>query len=272
MIGVFDFGSGGLTVMRAFECVLPNEQFVYLGDHGNAPYGNTVSDEIHALTQAAVDRLFRYGCSLVVIACNTAVAISLRKLQQTWLPKVYPDRKLIGVIAPVGEAIANAPEVLDRRVDSVAVFATQHTVQSKAFAVEINKNRPGIAVFQQACPGLALLIEQDAPEDSVRAEIRKNVKALLNATAQTPELCILGCTHYPIVESLWRMELPDSIHLLSQSGVCAQSLVEYLESHPHLSSPRVGDNQFFTTGDVDTVSQRASLFYGARVAFAKMAA
>ncbi|WPN55973.1 glutamate racemase [Pseudomonas sp. P9_31] len=279
MIGVFDFGSGGLTVMRAFESVLQNEKFVYLGDHGNAPYGNNVSDDIHDLTQAALDRLFRYGCSLVVIACNTAVAISLRKLQQAWLPEVYPGRRVIGVIAPVAEAITGAPwnptsaathDHSDYPVESVAIFATQHTVQSNAFAVEINNRRPGINVYQQACPGLALLIEQDAPEDRVRAEIRKNVKALLNAAAQTPDVCILGCTHYPIVEHIWRTELPGSMRIISQSDACAQSLVEYLKSNPRFSNARVGDNKFFTTGDVKTVSERASLFYGSRVEFSRI--
>lgn len=270
MIGVFDFGSGGLTVMRAFESVLQNEQFVYLGDHGNAPYGNSVSGEIHDLTQAAVDRLFSYGCSLVVIACNTAVAISLRTLQQSWLPKVYPDRKIIGVIAPVGEALTGTAGPNNCPVKSVAVFATQHTVQSKAFAVEINRRRPETKVFQQVCTGLALLIEQDAPEDRVRAEIRHHVRALLDSTAQTPDVCILGCTHYAIVESIWRTELPDSMRLISQSEVCAHSLVEYLEMNPHLSSDKVGPNKFFTTGDVETVSDRASLFYGTRVAFSRM--
>lgn len=274
MIGVFDFGSGGLTVMRAFESVLQNEQFVYLGDHGNAPYGNNVSDDIHDLTQTALDRLFRYGCSLVVIACNTAVAISLRKLQQEWLPEVYPGRRVIGVIAPVAEAItaisAATHDSFDCPVESVAIFATQHTVQSNAFAVEINNRRPGIKVYQQACPGLALLIEQDVPEDRVRAEIRKNVKALLNSTAQTPDVCILGCTHYPIVEHIWRKELPSSMCIISQPDTCAHSLVHYLKSNPHLSSARVGNNRFFTTGDVKTVSARASLFYGSIVEFSKI--
>ncbi|ROM92634.1 glutamate racemase [Pseudomonas brassicacearum] len=279
MIGVFDFGSGGLTVMRAFESVLQNEEFVYLGDHGNAPYGNNATDDIHDLTQAALTRLFGYGCSLVVIACNTAVAISLRKLQQTWLPKTFPDRRVIGVIAPVAEELTRAPWSTtcattpvhsDRPVESVAIFATQHTVESNAFAVEINSRNPDIKVYQQVCHGLALLIEQDAPENVLRSEIRKNVDALLIATSQTPDVCILGCTHYPIVEHIWRTELPASVRIISQSNACAQSLVDYLKRNPHFSKARTEDNKFFTTGDVEIVSERASLFYTSRVEFSRM--
>lgn len=266
MIGVFDFGSGGLTVMRAFESVLPDEQFVYLGDHGNAPYGNDAVDDIHDLTQAAITRLFKYGCSLVVIACNTAVATSLQRLQQTWLAEVHPGRRVIGVVAPVADRIANS--ACDYPVQSVAVFATQHTVQSNIFASQINNRRADIKVYQQACQGLALLIEQGVPEDMLRTEIRKHVNALLSAAPQVPDVCILGCTHYPIIEHLWRLELPDSMRLISQSDAAAESLVEYLKSNPHLSSARAGGNRFLTTGDSATVSQRASLFYGARVAFA----
>ncbi len=268
MIGVFDFGSGGLTVMRAFELVLPNEQFVYLGDHGNAPYGNDAADDIYDLTQAAITRLFNYGCSMVVIACNTAVATSLQRLQQAWLPEVFPDRRVIGVVAPVAEQIAKATG--DYSVQSVAVFATQHTVQSNIFALQINNRRPAINVYQQACQGLALLIEQDAPKDLLRTEIRKHINALLSAAPHVPDVCVLACTHYPIVEHLWRSELPDSMQLISQSNAAAKSLVEYLKSNPHLSSARAGGNTFLTTGDIKTVSERASLFYGASVEFAKI--
>ncbi|AZF21603.1 glutamate racemase [Pseudomonas sp. R3-52-08] len=276
MIGVFDFGSGGLTVMRAFESALPNEEFVYLGDHGNAPYGNNSSEHIFDLTQAAVARLFKHGCTLVVIACNTAVATSLRKLRETWLPERYPNRQVIGVIVPVAEEIAGTPvsqafDVIDDPcVESVAVFATQHTVQSNAFGVEINSRRPHIKVYQQICHGLALLIEQDACEEVLRAEIRKHVDALLSATSKKPDVCVLGCTHYPIVEHLWRAELPASTRIVSQPDTCARGLIEHLRRNPHLSTKRTGNNRFFTTGDIETVSERASLFYKSAVSFSKM--
>jgi len=278
LIGVFDFGSGGLTVMHAFESVLQNEQFVYLGDHGNPPYGNNASNDIHDLTQAALARLFNYGCSLVVIACNTAVATSLRKLQQTWLPQMYPGRRVIGVVVPVAEAVTGAswssavaaPYLHSKAIERVAVFATQHTVQSNVFAMEINNRHPDIEVYQHACHGLALLIEQAAPEAVVRAEIRKNISALLEAAPQVPDACILGCTHYPIVEHLWRSELPDSMRILSQPNACAQSLVEYLKRNPQFSTKSTGANKFFTTGDINTASERASLFYPSKVEFSKI--
>lgn len=278
MIGVFDFGSGGLTVMRAFESVLPNEHFVYLGDHGNAPYGSDATDSIHDLTQAALARLFSHGCTLVVIACNTAVAISLRKLQQGWLSEAFPGRRVIGVIAPIAEALSRPFPVttfsehalFQQPVENVAIFATRHTVESNAFAMEINKRNPDIKVSQQACHGLALLIEQDAPESVLHNEIAKNVDALLSVTAKVPDVCILGCTHYPIVEHIWRMVLPDSVRILSQSNACALSLVDYLEKNPQFSNVGVQGNQFFTTGEVQAVSERASLFYRSRVQFSKL--
>ncbi|WP_080962188.1 glutamate racemase [Chromobacterium subtsugae] len=279
MIGVFDFGSGGLTVMRAFESVLPNEKFVYLGDHGNPPYGNSSADAIYDLTQAALARLFEHGCSLVVIACNTAVATSLRKIQQTWLPQAYPGRRAVGVVVPTVEEIIATPWDWKfdstrahpyRPVKSVAIFATQHTVQSNIFTAEINSRNPGINVRQQACNGLALLIEQAAPEAVLRAEIRKNINALFNANQEVPDVCVLACTHYPIVEHIWRTELPDSMRIISQPDACAQSLLEYLKRNPHFSSTRIGDNQFLTTGDAETVSERASLFYNSKVEFSKI--
>lgn len=265
--------------MRALESIMPDQAFVYLGDHGNAPYGNDASDEIYDLTKASVARLFKYGCSLVVIACNTAVATSLTRLQETWLPETYPDRKVIGVIEPVAEAIS---EDTGRQMlpdggvprhypdPCVAIFATQHTVRSNVFGNAINHKVSAIQVYQRACPGLALLIEEDAPEEMLRAEIRKHVRALLSDISSTPDFCILGCTHYPIVEHLWRAELPESVNIISQPDVCAKSLVRYLRKNPHLSSVKAGANIFLTTGDVKIVSERASLFYRSKVAFSKV--
>ncbi|WP_157637072.1 glutamate racemase [Burkholderia ubonensis] len=276
MIGVFDFGSGGLTVMRAFESALPDQTFVYLGDHGNAPYGNPESSDIYDLTQLALARLFRYGCTLIVVACNTAVATSLRKLQQEWLPKSYPDRKILGVIAPTVEEIIGEPGsstgsgMQTHPVFSgkkIAVFATPHTVQSDIFPMEVYRRNPSIEVYQQACPGLALLIEQAAPEDILRREIRKNINNLLDSIPTIPDACILGCTHYPIVEHIWQSELPETMRIISQPNACARSLVEFLKKNPQFSDTRVGNNRFFTTGDISEVSDRASLFYTMKADF-----
>ncbi|MFA8324729.1 glutamate racemase [Burkholderia ubonensis] len=276
MIGVFDFGSGGLTVMRAFESALPDENFVYLGDHGNAPYGNRASSDIYDLTRVALEKLFRYGCTLIVVACNTAVATSLRKLQQEWLPKNYPDRKIIGVIVPTVEEIIGEPGSSTGSImqahpvfsaKKVAVFATPHTVQSDIFSMEVYRRNPSIEVYQQACPGLALLIEQAAPEDVLRNEIRKNINNLLDSIPTTPDACILGCTHYPIVEHIWQSELPETMRIISQPNASARSLVEFLKRNPQFSDTSAGNNRFFTTGDIKEVSERASLFYSTRADF-----
>ncbi|MDD3443856.1 MAG: glutamate racemase [Zavarzinia sp.] len=279
MIGVFDSGSGGLTVLRALESALPDEAFVYLGDHGNAPYGNRAPDEIYDLTLLSLARLFDYGCSLVVIACNTAAATGLRKLQQTWLPRLYPDRRVIGVIVPVVEEITGVPWSAkpaikplypDQPAKRVAIFATQHTVRSNAYVVEVQNRNPAVQVYQRACPGLVPLIEQAAPERILCNEVRENVQALLETVPAMPDVCVLGCTHYPLVEHIFRDELPDVVRIISQSEVCAQSFVEYLKMHPHFSHAGSGSNQYFTTGEIDQVSDLASRFYNSKVEFLKM--
>lgn len=276
MIGVFDFGSGGLTVLRAFERALPGEKFVYYADHARAPYGNSDPDVIRGLTSDAVEYLFDRGCSLVVLACNTAVATSLKKLQQAGTSRRRPGRRVIGVIAPVVEEIAmisssnsEGAERADSRGEarSVAVFATPHTVQSNIFVRELRRINPAILVHQHGCPGLAVLIEQCPVEDILRAEIKKRVEILFNSVDDIPKVCVLGCTHYAIVQHIWRSEIPAHVEILSQPGICAHSLVKYLRDNPQFSRLGAHRTDFITTGDVATVSERASLFYGAPVTF-----
>lgn len=255
---------------------MPDQAFVYLGDHGNAPYGHRSPDEIYRLTLRSLERLFGLGCSLIVVACNTAAATGLRQLQRTWLPDTYPDRRVIGVIVPVVEEVTGvpwdveaepAPSALPTKPIRVAVFATEHTVRTRAYVGEIEKRAPSLQIDQQACPGLVALIEQAAPEPVLRAAVRAHVAALLDAMQAPPDICILGCTHYPLIEHIFAEELPPTVRLLSQPVITALSLTRYLERHSQHRRVRQAPTQFFTTGGAEQASTLASRFYGRAIRF-----
>jgi glutamate racemase len=276
-IGIFDSGSGGLTVMRALDRALPKENFIYLGDHANAPYGDRSAEDIYALTLRSVERLFQNDCSLVILACNTAAARALRRLQHTWLPTAYPGRRVLGVIVPVVEGVTGLRWVADQTPVArpqtaapvaVGVFATRQTVESGAFAGEIHKRAAHVEVWQQACPDLVPLIEDDAATSKVEAAVGGYVARLgQQMHGRSPDVCILGCTHYPLIEPLFRKALPAATRILSQPEVTARSLVAYLDRHREFSFPSGGQRTFLTTGDPALASRIASRFYGRDVAF-----
>jgi len=276
-IGVFDSGSGGLTVMRALDEAFSDRNLIYLGDHANAPYGNRSPEDIYTLTLQNLERLFLKDCSLVVIACNTAAARGLRRLQREWLPFTHPDRRVLGVIVPVVEDVTGMRWIADQspvaRIDhapemTVAVFATHHTVESGAFAGEIHKRSPHIEVWQQACPRLVPLIEEDAPEPILRASVEDYVSLLkARMSGKAPDVCILGCTHYPLIEPLFRQALPDNTRILSQPSVTARSLAAYLEAHREFAASGTCSRMFLTTGEPALASRIASRFYGREVTF-----
>jgi len=283
VIGVFDSGSGGLTVMRALEQALPTESFIYLGDHGNAPYGNRSPADIYDLTLRGIERLFGLGCSLVIIACNTAAATGLRQLQQTWLPHAYPQHRVIGIIVPMIEAITGMPWEAQATAATpidftladpalhVAVCATRHTVNSGAYVTEIAKRAPAIRVSQQACPELARMIDEGAGDDQIRPFVGAYVGELLAPPRDLPDVCILACTHYPLIEHLFRAVLPPQIQLLTQGEVTAASLQHYLARHPRFSSAGASPTVYLTTGDPVHVSTVAGRFYGRVVKFQAIA-
>jgi glutamate racemase len=278
MIGVFDSGHGGLTVLQALERHLPRQQFVYLGDHGHAPYGNRAPDDIYRLTLDAIESLFRLGCPLVVMACNTAAATGLRRLQQTWLPERYPNKRVLGVLVPMVEAITGVPWMADIRTGqrrgrkrTVAIFGTRHTVTSGAYLLEIGKRAPEITVVQQACPVLVELIERGAPAPIVARAVRRYTGLLmrqLNGVA--PDAVILGCTHYPLIADLFAAHLPQGVEVLSQPDITARSLAAYLVRHPVFGRSAQAlpvASHFYTTGPVEAVSALASRFYGKNANF-----
>ncbi len=273
MIGVFDSGHGGLTVLKALVDRFPQQRFIYLGDHGNAPYGDRPAGEVIALTRASCERLFGLGCRLVVLACNTATCVAARQLQREWLPAspYAGTHNILGIAAPTVEAATQTPWGVTTpqypqkyNSDVMAVFGTTRTITSGVFPEEIRKRCPRITVVQQACPELAGAIEEARPEAELEALVVAGVAALEAQTGGEPaHRAILGCTHYPLVEHLFRRHLPEFTRLLSQPEVVADSLEDYLARHPRYAE--VGDNaprlQLLTTGVPETVSRTARVFW-----------
>jgi glutamate racemase len=275
MIGVFDSGIGGLTIFRALVERFPNVAFVYLGDHANMPYGDRASDDIVALTRKGVDALFRQGCKLTLLGCNTATCIAARTLQQGWLPvSGWPGRNVLGIVAPTVEAATQTPWAVTTpqypqkyNTDTVAVFGTTRTITSHAYPEEIRKRCPKVAVVQQTCPDLAAAIERGAPEQTVDALVERAVGAALEQTGGAPpHRAILGCTHYPLVEALFQRHLPPFTRVLSQPAVVADSLEDYLQRHPRYADGAAASGSvprplLLTTGDPSWVSATARLFW-----------
>lgn len=275
MIGVFDSGHGGLTVLDALRRSLPRETFLYLGDHARAPYGVRSGPEILALTRSGVRTLFDEGCGLVILACNTASAVALRRLQQDWLPQAFPERRVLGVVVPTIEVVAGAgfngwaTAQPSARRGRVALFATQATVESRVFEIEMHKRAPGIEIWAEACLDLARLIEDGAPADVLRACVDGHVRALLaragagGAGARPFDAALLGCTHFPLVRDAFEAALPPETEIVCQPSQVAAATRDYLARHPRFASPGTGGVRLLTTGDPGQVERVAAAFASA---------
>lgn len=272
MIGLFDSGNGGLTVLRELAQRFPHVRFAYLGDHANVPYGNRPSEEIVALTRAGVEQLFGLGCRLAVLACNTATAVAARTLQRDWLPKsAWRGHNVIGIIAPTVEAATQTPWAVTTpqypqkyNTDTIAVFATRRTVASGVYPEEIRKRCPKVDVVQQACPDLAGAIEEARPEPELSRMVEGYVAELLrNTGGHPPHRAILGCTHYPLVGHLFRLYLPPFTRILGQPEVVADSLEDYLARHPdYVGEVRPGEAPVvMTTGHAAEIERALSRFW-----------
>ena len=278
-IGVFDSGVGGLSVHRALVERFPSADFIYLADQANAPYGGRPGEEIVALTKAGCIRLFDAGASLVVLACNTASAIALRRLQQTWLPGYRRETgralNVLGIIVPTIEAATGLPweHEADRRgeqvtkVDILGVFSTPGTAGSRVFEIEIDKRKQDLAVFSEPCPNLARMIEDGADREALASEIAGHVDALRRRVGRHPDRAVLGCTHYEIVADLFRAALPPGTPLIHQPGATAEALGRYMERHPEYVAGGTGQRRFLTTGTPGPQNGLVAAFWGAPLAF-----
>jgi glutamate racemase len=278
-IGVFDSGVGGLSVHRSLVARFPTADFVYLADQANTPYGGRPGEEIVALTRAGCERLFAEGCSLVVLACNTASGVALRRLQQTWLPgfrrELGRPANVLGIIVPTIEAATGLPweHEAERRGDKVekldilAVFSTQATANSRVYEIEIDKRRQDVAVFSQPCPDLVPLIEGGAPQEEMAQAIEGYVKTIATRIGRAPDRAILGCTHYEIVADLFRAALRPGTPLIHQPGATADALARYLQRHTEFDTGSGGTRRFLTTGKPGAQSALVEAFWGGPLSF-----
>ena len=283
MIGVFDSGLGGLTVLGALARRFPDVPFVYLGDHARVPYGDRASDEIVDLTRAGTEALFRQGCRLVVLGCNTATAVAARRLQQEWLPTTAwkaEGRNVLGIVAPTVEAATQTPWAVTSPqypqkflTDRIAVFGTTRTIASGVYAEEIRKRCPKVTVIQQVSAELAGAIEEGASEEELDRLVKRAIDGVLaQSEGEPPHRAILGCTHFPLVEHLFRRHLPPATRILSQPDVVADSLEDYLSRHrQYTEGTGIFPNPtLFTTGEPDAITRRARIFSQEPLAFARI--
>lgn len=265
-VGVFDSGLGGLTVLAALERRLPNVSFVYFGDNAHAPYGVRTADDIYTLTTSAVAQLFDAGCDLVILACNTASAAALRRMQESWVPR---DKRVLGVFVPLIEALTerhwgdNSPP-REVALKHVALFATPATVRSRAFQRELAFRAIGVDVEAQACGGVVDAIEEG---DMILADalVRSHVDALKRKMPD-PDAAVLGCTHYPLLEQAFQEALGQDVRVFSQASLVADSLADYLARHPAMAGPGTVP-KFLTTGDPAKVGRQATQFLRRKVEF-----
>ncbi|MGB3147469.1 MAG: aspartate/glutamate racemase family protein [Paracoccaceae bacterium] len=265
-VGVFDSGLGGLTVNRALVARLPDVPFVYLGDNANAPYGVRTADEIFSLTCAGVARLWDEGCDLVILACNTASAVALRRMQETWVPE---GKRVLGVFVPLIEALTerqwgdNSPP-REVSVKHAALFATPATVASRAFQRELAFRAIGVDVEAQPCVGLVDAIEKG--DEALAGDLVRQHVADLKGRMPNPQVAILGCTHYRLMEKAFREALGPQVRVFSQAELVAESLADYLTRRPNLIGPGKQAG-YMTTGDPAAVSKRATQFLGQPIQF-----
>lgn len=280
MIGVFDSGLGGLTVLRALVERFKTVDFVYLADHAHVPYGDRPSEDIVDFTRDCVEQLFARGAKLALLGCNTATAVALRRLQQQWLPegKWAGAHNVLGIVAPTVEAATQTPWAVTSpqypqkyNTDTIGVFGTTRTISSGVYAEEIRKRCPKVTVVQQICSELAGAIENKRPLAELDVLVRDGVAGLLGQTGNLPpHRAILGCTHFPLVEPLFRKYLPPFTRILSQPEVVADSFEDYLARRTnYLDGGEGGTLTLLTTGAPDEVSEKARVFWPEVPHFAK---
>ncbi len=261
-IGVFDSGYGGLTVLREIVKKLPQYDYLYLGDNARAPYGNRSFETVYQYTLQSVKWFFDQGCSLVILACNTASAKALRSIQQKDLPVIAPDKRVLGVIRPTAEVIGTYSES-----KNIGVLGTSGTVASDSYKIEISKFYPAANVFQQACPMWVPLIENNEQHGhGADFFVKKYIKELMEQEASIDTM-LLACTHYPLLLDKIKEFAPADMKIISQGEIVAESLADYLQRHPEIDEKcsKNGQRIFYTTDDVTDFASHATNFFGEAV-------
>lgn len=261
-IGVFDSGYGGLTILNDLRKVLPTNDFLYLGDNARAPYGPRSFDVVYEFTLQAVQFLFDQGCELVILACNTASAKALRNIQQKDLPKIDSNKRVLGVIRPTSEVIGTLSSN-----NHIGILATEGTIKSDSYRIEIAKFFPEVQLSQKACPIWVPLIENQLhEEEGGKWFIKRDVDRLLLKDSEIDTL-LLGCTHYPLVASIVKDSVPEHVKVVTQGEIVANSLREYLERHPEMaaSCSQNGTVTYLTTETAADFDKKASAFVGEEI-------
>jgi glutamate racemase len=258
-VGIFDSGFGGLTIYRAIRERLPQHDYIYLGDNARTPYGHRSFETVYRFTAQAVRFLFARDCALVVIACNTASARALRTVQQTLLPSLAPDRRVLGIIRPSVEALG-----FERTWRTVALWGTAGTVSSNSYALELAKLRPDLRLVQVPCPLLAPLVENGELDGPGLDYFLRKYWAATEARAEGIDALLLACTHYPLLLEPIREVVPGRVSVLSQGAIVAPSLADYLSRHPEIEArlTRGGSTRFLTTDVSESFDRLAELFLG----------
>ena len=256
-IGVFDSGFGGLTILRDIRRVLPQYDYLFIGDNARAPYGTRSRELVYEFTLQAVKHLFAQGCHLVILACNTASAEALRTIQQKDLPTLAPTRRVLGVVRPTVEKVGELT-----RTGHIGVFGTPGTIASGSYNIEIEGMYPGYKVHGHACPMWVPLVEnRESSGDGADYFVKKDIDLLLG---ECPEIdtVILGCTHYPLLIDKIDKHMPDGVKVVQQGPIVAESLANYLQRHPEIESrcSHGGTCQYYTTEDPEHFSPLASVF------------
>jgi glutamate racemase len=261
-IGVFDSGYGGLTVLRSIVDRLPEYNYLYLGDNARAPYGNRSFDTVYQYTWEAVNWLFNNGCELVILACNTASAKALRQIQQVSLAQRNDHKRVLGVIRPTTENIGGYT-----KTQHVGIMGTAGTVKSNSYPIEIAKFFPNVVVTQEACPMWVYLVEHNHLQgEGADFFVNQNIHRIFEKDPQIDTL-LLACTHYPLLEKTIRKFLPEGIALVSQGGIVADRLEDYLHRHSEIESQLNKNSlrEFATTDEAAIFNEQATLFFGESV-------
>ena len=261
-IGVFDSGYGGLTILDKIREVLPEYDYIYLGDNARAPYGTRSFEIVYEFTLQAVNKLFDMGCHLVILACNTASAKALRSIQMNDLPGIDPERRVLGVIRPTVECIGDITQN-----QHIGVLATAGTIKSESYPLEIHKLFPEIQVSGVACPMWVSLVENNESQDEgADYFIRKYIDQLLVEDPQIDTI-ILGCTHFPLLLPKIRQYTADNIRVIAQGEYVAKSLKDYLRRHPEMEKKctQGGGCQFYTTEAEEKFTESASTFLNQQI-------
>ena len=258
MIGVFDSGFGGLSILKDLRRVLPQYDFMYLGDNARAPYGSRSFETIYRYTLQSVRILFERGCDLVILACNTASARALRSIQQQVLPFEYPGKRVLGIIRPTAEEIGRYS-----KTGHIGIFATAGTVSSNSYGIEIGHFFPEVKVTQHACPMWVPLVENgEQGTEGARFFVKKDVDELF---AEDPQIdtVLLACTHYPLLEAEIRAALPPQVRLVFQGSLVAEKTQDYLRRHPEIDTRlSKGSTTTFLTSDTAEFFEKGAFLFG----------